>query len=47
MNRLENFATLLDAVPPFPGVVPAGYTVDFLGTLTELPRTAAARSRRE
>ena len=36
MNRLEHFASLLDAVPPFSGMVPAGYTVDFLGTLTDV-----------
>ena len=36
VNKLEQFVGLLDAVPPFSGMVPAGYTVDFLGTLTDV-----------
>ena len=34
MNELQGFVDLLKRTPPFSGVVPAGHTVDFLGTLT-------------
>ncbi len=36
MNRLEDFADTFDGIQPFRGVVPDGYLVDFLGTLTDV-----------
>lgn len=35
MNRLEEFKDIFDGIEPFAGTVPAGYTADFLGVLTE------------
>ena len=35
MNRLEQFADLLDAIPPWRGRVPRGYLADFLGVFTD------------
>ena len=35
MNRLEDYAHIFDGVEPFAGAVPKGYTVDFLGILTD------------
>src|SRR5262245_33507624 len=34
MNELEDFAQIFDDISPFRGLVPAGYVVDFLGTIT-------------
>ncbi len=34
MNELRQFADIFEGVAPWQGVAPAGYTVDFLGTLT-------------
>ena len=35
MNDLERYADVFKGVQPWSGVVPAGYLVDFLGTLTD------------
>jgi hypothetical protein len=35
MNRLELFAGVLDALPPWRGRVPKGYLADFLGVFTD------------
>jgi hypothetical protein len=35
MNRLEQFAGVLDAIPPWRGRVPRGYLADFLGVFTD------------
>ena len=35
MNRLEQFADVLDAIPPWRGRVPQGYLADFLGVFTD------------
>jgi hypothetical protein len=35
MNRPEEFAGVLDAIPPWRGRVPRGYLADFLGVLTD------------
>ncbi len=35
MNRLEQFADVLDAIPPWRGRVPKGYLADFLGVFTD------------
>ena len=35
MNRLEQFAHVLEAIPPWRGRVPRGYLADFLGVLTD------------
>lgn len=34
-NKLRDYQPLLDALQPWEGVVPEGYRVDFLGTLTD------------
>jgi hypothetical protein len=34
MNDLKRYSTLLDEITPWSGTIPAGFTVDFLGTLT-------------
>jgi hypothetical protein len=36
MNRLEDFRNIFDAITPWAGVAPRGYSVDFLGTLTDV-----------
>jgi FkbM family methyltransferase len=36
MNKLEDFKNIFDAITPWAGVVPRGYRVDFLGTLTDV-----------
>lgn len=35
MNRLEDYAGVFDGIQPFSGEVPKGYTVDFMGILTD------------
>jgi len=35
MNRLEQFADVLDAIPPWRGRAPQGYLADFLGVFTD------------
>ncbi len=35
MNNLGDYADVFGAIQPWEGIVPAGYTVDFLGTLTD------------
>lgn len=35
MNRLEDFAGIFDGIEPFSGEVPKGYSVDFMGILTD------------
>jgi hypothetical protein len=37
MSRLEEYAGILNEIPPWSGTVPRGYFVDFLGALTEAP----------
>jgi hypothetical protein len=34
VNDLQKYANVFDGVTPWSGIVPAGFTVDFLGTLT-------------
>ena len=36
MNKLEDFKGIFDSITPWAGVVPRGYRVDFLGTLTDV-----------
>lgn len=35
MNNLGDYAGIFDVIEPWEGIIPAGFTVDFLGTLTE------------
>ena len=35
MNDLQKYANIFDVIPPWSGIIPAGFTLDFFGNLTD------------